>query len=292
MKSLFKAFENMDPPTKQQKAITPKLLRKLLESSQHSALLDTAPAVAADIVTGGFFFATRSCEYSKTPVPGKTKCLDLDGILFRTASKVEVCHSDPLLLEISEFVTVTFVNQKSGIKMDSRSQRRTGDPDLCPVLRYGTQVQRILRTVPKPTGSTTINTLVIDGKVGRITNGYILDLLRNTCRSFGGKATFGYDPHEIGNKSIRSGAAMALFLNDNNPTKIMIMGRWASEAFLAYIRPQVLEWTDNMSKSMINVELLTYPSTNPPPTTRTRPTHHNYPFNGPPVIMPSFHLDH
>jgi hypothetical protein len=71
---------------------------------------------------------------------------------------------------------------------------------------------------------------------------------------FGGKSTFGFHPHEIGNRSIRSGAAMALFLKDHSTAKIMILGRWSSDAFLVYIRPQVLEWTNNMSRDMISFD--------------------------------------
>ena len=45
---------------------------------------------------------------------------------------------------------------------------------------------------------------------------------------------------------------MALFLKDHSVHKIMILGRWSSDAFLVYIRPQVLEWTNNMSRDMIS----------------------------------------
>jgi hypothetical protein len=34
----------------------------------------------------------------------------------------------------------------------------------------------------------------------------------------------------------------------------MILGRWSSDAFLVYIRPQVLEWTNNMSCDMIHLD--------------------------------------
>jgi hypothetical protein len=38
----------------------------------------------------------------------------------------------------------------------------------------------------------------------------------------------------------------------NHPVaKIMILGRWSSDAFLDYIRPQVLEWTNQLSGDMI-----------------------------------------
>jgi hypothetical protein len=50
---------------------------------------------------------------------------------------------------------------------------------------------------------------------------------------------------------------MALFLQNVSSDRIMILGRWESEAFLVYIRPQVLEWTNNMSKSMIAIDSFT-----------------------------------
>jgi hypothetical protein len=71
---------------------------------------------------------------------------------------------------------------------------------------------------------------------------------------FGGKMTFGFHLHEIGNRSIRSGAAMALFLKDHSTAKIMILGRWSSDAFLVCIRPQVLKWTNNMSRDMVSFD--------------------------------------
>jgi hypothetical protein len=84
-----------------------------------------------------------------------------------------------------------------------------------------------------------------------ITSKFTRDLLRHTCHIYGGKDKFGFDPSDIGNHSIRSGAAMALFLMNYHSDRIMILGRWKSTAFLIYIRPQVMEWTSNMSTDMI-----------------------------------------
>ena len=47
---------------------------------------------------------------------------------------------------------------------------------------------------------------------------------------------------------------MSLFLMDHSPAKIMILGCWSSDAFLVYIRPQVLEWTHTMSWDMIHFD--------------------------------------
>jgi hypothetical protein len=192
------------------------------------------------------------------PNPGlqdKTKCANLDGIVFHAETNNVIQHDNPQLLEIAEDVTITFVNQKNGIKMDSQTQRQTKDPLLCPVLRHGTQVQRILRTaLPGATGYTKINTIAIKGNAGLITSAYVLELLRATCLSFGGKAVFGFSPEEVGNKSMRLGAVMALvFIKDVPAAKIMILCRWSSDALLANIHPQVLEWTNNMSREMITI---------------------------------------
>ena len=43
---------------------------------------------------------------------------------------------------------------------------------------------------------------------------------------------------------------MSLFLMNHSSNKIMILGRWKSKSFMDYIRPQVLEWTNNMSTDM------------------------------------------
>ena len=84
-----------------------------------------------------------------------------------------------------------------------------------------------------------------------ITQDYVLALLRKTCKDFGGQSQFGFNPMDIGNKSIRSGAAMALWLKDHSLDKIMILRRWRFKAFLDYIRLQVVEWINLVSSDMI-----------------------------------------
>jgi hypothetical protein len=105
---------------------------------------------------------------------------------------------------------------------------------------------------------------------------------------------FGYDGNDIGTKTIRSGAAMGLFLANHSTERIRLMGRWLSQAFLVYIRPQVIEWTNNMSSDMIRHDSFTDASgfdTADPEIARAPPPRR---INGPDnsLIIPSFHLDH
>jgi hypothetical protein len=227
--------------------------------------------------------------------PGKTKTLELRDIVFRDSSRRIITHDDPDLLRRIEYVAVTWRNQKNGKRLDSRTQRRTQDTLLCPGLCLGRAVQRVTRHVP----NTTPNTLAcaLYNKTTKQTtylqDEFTLNLLRTTCAMFEGKSTFGFNPHKIGNRSIRSGAAMALFLKDHSTAKIMSLGRWSLDALLVYIRPQVLEWTNNMSRDMISfdsfldVSLYDIASTQDPRVRRT-----TIQLNGrsSTMQMPTFHL--
>jgi hypothetical protein len=137
---------------------------------------------------------------------------------------------------LTEFVTIVFQDQKNGKKMDACTQCQSGHRFLCPVLRWTSAVQYIINTIPNYNDQTNLCSVLLNGEVLNISSSFVLKLLRHTCTLYGGFLTFGFHPHKIGNRSIQSGAAIALFLMDHSPAKIMILGRWASGAFLVYIR--------------------------------------------------------
>jgi hypothetical protein len=250
---LLRAFENVDPPPKRQKAITPRLLRCLARYGSTSRIVERSYDHAVDLIIAAFFFAMRSCEYTKTPKEGLTKRITLGNVTFRDDRKNIIKHSDPDLENKARYVTVRFEAQKNREKCDVRTQRSTGDYVLCPV-------RRLARAVIRCRGSNlsvSENTPICLFNGSQITLSFTRKLLRKTCDVFGGKEKFGFDLKDIGNHSIRSGAAMALFLMDHHPTKIMILGRWKSEAFMDYIRPQVLEWTNLMSRDMVAFDSFT-----------------------------------
>jgi hypothetical protein len=253
---------------------------------------DSPAAVIADLSITAFFFAMRSCECTTTPTPGKTKTINMKGIVFRDASKRIIPHASPAIHD-AEYVSFTFEDQKNNEKNDTRSQRRTTDEVLCPVRRTASLVARIRRLVPGYSGTTTINTIFVGDAVIELSQEYLRDRLRVSCTALGGKATFGYSASEIGTKSLRSGAAMALFLMNHSTERIMLLGRWKSAAFLVYIRPQVLEWTNDMSRDMIRhdsfLDVANFDQADPD-LPRLRPRRFNGPVNA--LLFPSLHLVH
>ena len=59
---------------------------------------------------------------------------------------------------------------------------------------------------------------------------------------------------EVGTHSIRSGAAMAMYLGECPVYTIMMIGRWSSDAFLRYIRKQIEQFSHSVSCKMLKFE--------------------------------------
>jgi hypothetical protein len=78
-------------------------------------------------------------------------------------------------------------------------------------------VQQIHQLIPGWTSQTQVNTLLTENETLQITNTFIRKLLRATCHNFGVKTTFGFNQANIGNKSLQSSVAMALFLQTSPP---------------------------------------------------------------------------
>jgi hypothetical protein len=58
-------------------------------------------------------------------------------------------------------------------------------------------------------------------------------------------------PDEISTRSLRSGAAMEMYLAGVPVYTIMLIGRWSSDAFLRYIRRQVEQFLKDVLQKMI-----------------------------------------
>jgi hypothetical protein len=261
---------------------------------------DSPVAVAADFLAIlGFFFAMRSCENATAPPqPGLTKTVDLLGVIFLLDKDHRETPQDHPGISLAAWVTLLFANQKNRNKNPRRTQKRTGDPVLCPVCRAASPIEGIRRFVVGFLGSATINAHTHQSCQGLVTlqlaSGFLWSQLQHTCSTLGGKQVFGFDKMDIGTKSIWPGAAMGLlFLANHSTERIMLMGRWKSQAFLVCICPQVIEWTNNMSRDMIPHDSHTDASgfdMADPNVARVPPRRFNGPDNS--LITPSFHLDH
>ena len=150
---------------------------------------------------------------------------------------------------VAHAVGLTFVDQKNRNKCDTTTMERGRDPLMDPVVQAANIVWN-LRNSHGTSDATQTHHYFSNNKLQTVKQGEVLDFLRATAYSIG-EAQLGFHPSEIGNKSMRSGAAMAWFLSGHRPEHIMMKGRWLSCAFLKCMRKHVLEFSKGMTESIL-----------------------------------------
>ncbi len=252
------AYRQQDKPTKQQKAIPISVLRKL-----HSTSISALSQAVCQLCIGALFFAMRSCEYTRdhfNDKSRKTKLLRLRNIRFFRGNLL-LAHASPILHK-ADTVVITFESQKNDDYNESVVMKESGDPIICPVASWQAIVRRIY-SYPGSSPDSYVNSFFDNGKLQAITASQIIMHLR-TAAALIGKSVLGFDSSEIGTHSLRSGAAMAMYLGRVPVFTIMLTGRWRSTAFLVYIRKQVESFAQQVSSSMLTCEsFFTVPSVDP-----------------------------
>ena len=244
LRRLRRGFSNADPSTKQQKAITPSLLRHMASRAK------TPEQIAASrLAIGAFFFAMRSCEYSEVSGPRRTKLLQVKD--FRFIKNRRIIQFADMSLQTADTVSITFTFQKNDERDDTVTMHSTTDSLLNPVRIWAMIIQDIL-LLPGSSTSSSINTYKnILGNLDVINSSAVLKSLRSAA-AFIGFDILGCHPDDIGTHSLRSGGAMAMCLNDIPVYTIMLIGRWLSDAFMRYIRKQVQQFSRGIAQKMIN----------------------------------------
>jgi hypothetical protein len=220
----------------------------------------TDPGLIAfyQLIVLALFFAMRSCEYLKVSGDRRTTTLCLRDIVFRTENEI-VHHSSPDL-HLADRVTLTFQFQKNQNRKDSVTQSKSGHPACCPVHAAAAIVKRLRTNDFCPDNTPLYRYYDANGRSRDLTSTVALKFLRSFVATV--HPVFGLTPKTIGLHSIRSSAAMAMYLNKIQPRTIMLIGRWSSEAIFVYIRRSVAELSNNVSALML--ENPTYHSIDPP----------------------------
>ena len=100
--------------------------------------------------------------------------------------------------------------QKNEQKHETIIHGRTDDPGLCPVKQWAHLVNRIW-SYQGTTENTPVSTVWRHDRREQITSRQAITSLRAACATIG-SARLGFEPDEIGTHSLRSGAAMEMYL--------------------------------------------------------------------------------
>jgi hypothetical protein len=137
-------------------------------------------------------------------------------------------------------------------KVSRAEQRQMKQLCLCPVKIWALIIRRIL-SYKRANKNSPVSLLKHKSKIINITGEMIADLCRDGVITIR-ETKLGIRRSEIGTRSIRSGAAMAMYLAGVPVFLIMLIGRWSSTAFLKYIRKQVQEFSQGISSKVIEVQ--------------------------------------
>lgn len=154
---------------------------------------------------------------------------------------------------------------------------KSGDVLLCPVRQWAAIVRRILK-YPGANEDTPVSAVWRNDRIEHITSKEMINALQAAVVSVG-EDKLGFKKTDIGTHSIRSGAAMAMYLGECPVYVIMMIGRWSSDAFLRYIRKQVEQFSHNVSCRMLRFEMHRHIADYAPRVSRLDPRQRNHPDN-------------
>jgi hypothetical protein len=251
----IKGMKNYDPGEKRQKALLVCVYREIYRQAQSPSAIPQDKTIAWLQVLA-FFFCMRSCEYSDTKGERRTKVVCFRNIRFHEQKRFTPQNSPDIYAATS--VSITFEWQKKDVRDDiithQKSNDKIGDKIMCPV-RACIELLLQIRGSNLPHDKILdlqINTVVLDGKLSTISSTVILGK-RAVVKALG-KDNLGFTENEVGTHSNRSGGAMGMYLSGTPVYTIMLMGRWSSDAFMRYIRKQVLDMSHGISTKMITYE--------------------------------------
>lgn len=243
-----KAYKDKDPPTKHQKALPPVVYEYNLQNAKTPKELARATLLAAVL-----FWGCRSCEYSLVPEKErKTRPIRVCDVEFRIGARV-IPHDNPDIFK-AETVVIGFGPQKSGNYDDQIPMDATTNQTLCPKQLWAQTITR-LKSYPgfDPQWPVYIYYNEKTKKFENIKSSEIGNDIKKAVKAIG-KDILGFGPDEVGTHSNRASLAMQLYLQHVPPYTIMLIGRWRSDAFLAYIEKQCREFTKGMSQIMLSLK--------------------------------------
>jgi hypothetical protein len=140
--------------------------------------------------------------------------------------------------------TITFVQQKNGVRGEIIGHGRSGHSVACPIAALARRVTYLRAHQATPT--TPLATVFLPRPI-TITSTLITTLLREALPFC---PDTGITPTDVTARSLRAGGAMALLCGRVDSDSIRLVGRWKSDAMFRYLHAQTLPVLDRLAATM------------------------------------------
>ena len=254
----YASWKKQDPPPNRVKPIPISVIRQIAIIAQ---TLDPSVSpllcATADMIIIAFFFLLRPGEY--TDSPSDTGPFTFGDVQLCIGSRRLNLLTCPIQeLREARFATLTFTDQKNGVRGEVIGLGRSGDPFVCPVLAL---IRRVihLREHSAPMSTPLAKVYHTTNAKSKVTPTLITKTLRDAVRYLG--TDLGFLPEDVSARSLRAAGATALLVGKVDTNIITLLGRWRSDEMLRYLHLQAEPIMRDFSKLMLNADYSLLPNT-------------------------------
>ena len=255
--SFLKTLSDQDDPSTRAYPVNASIvrhMRKILDTKHKTE--GQANSHVIDLAIVGFFWLLRPSECLDSNAKTRSQAFRLCDIHFtvdgQQALTTTLTLNDENCRKITA-ATLTFSDQKSGVRGEQIGHRATNDLLFCPCQALARIARHLRRHRAPPL--TPIYTYYNkrdnrSNSTSTITPQFITNGLRYAARDL--HETTGIDPALVSVRSLRPGGATALLCAGVDTSTIQLLGCWRSEAMLRYLRVAATTVTHQHSQAMLD----------------------------------------
>jgi hypothetical protein len=244
----LKAWKSTDPAPDRVKPVPITVIRRIATLAQTTQASDAVFCATADMIIIAFFFLLRPGEYTDNP---NNPFRFADVQLFIGDTRINNTTAPIEQIQQARFASLTFTNQKNGVRGEVIGLARSGDPYLCPVLSI---IRRVLYLRQHSAPSDTPLARVV-GASSTVSAAAITTCLRDSVAYLGPQ--LGFLPSDISARCLRAAGATALLLANVDPDVIRLIGRWRSDEMLRYLHVQAYPLMKHYAQKMLTAGMYT-----------------------------------
>ena len=247
LSSLLQAWTKDDAPPNRVKPLPLPVVAQVWNLAQGEAT--PLAEAAASCLIFGFFFLLRPGEYLGNPARRGAHMFRLQDVQFWIGSRaLDHLACSEADLRAATFVTLTFTQQKNGVRNVRIGHGRSGHPSLCPVTALASRVLTL--RAQGATAETTLNAVRSSptAPFRYICPTNITARIRSVLHLHPDPA---YSLADVSVRSTRAGGAMALLCAGVDSDRLRMIGRWRSDEMFRYLHVQAQPIMNGLAAAML-----------------------------------------
>ena len=244
LQRMLSAYAKDDPPPNRVKPVPIQVIRRIFAVA--ATCVDELTLCLADMIGLAFFFLLRPGEY--TDAPSNTSPFQFRDVQLFIGQRRLDLHNDPdAMLLSATFGSLTFRDQKNGVRGEVIGLSHSGDPLLSPPRILARRIVHLRRHAAAPT--TPLARAYTPRGPHPVTPALITETLRHAVTFLG--PSLGFLPCDISARCLRAAGANALLCANVDSDIIRLLGRWRSDEMLRYLHLQAAPIMNDFSRLML-----------------------------------------